>query len=46
MVSLEFNGLGSDKIKLYPEVETLLVIRDNGTELMKKFLNWLIAGVN
>jgi hypothetical protein len=29
MVSLEFNGLGADQIKRYPEVETLLVTRDN-----------------
>jgi hypothetical protein len=36
----------ADEIKRLPEVETLLVIRDNRTEVMKKVINWLMAGVN
>ena len=31
----------ADEIKRHPEVETLLVTRDNRTEIMKKILNWL-----
>ena len=31
----------ADKIKRRPEVETLLVTRDNHTEVMRKVLNWL-----
>jgi len=31
----------ADEIKRHPEVETLLVTRDNRTEVMKKVLNWL-----
>jgi nucleoside-triphosphatase THEP1 len=34
----------ADEIKRHPEVETLLVTRDNRTEVMKKALNWLRAG--
>ena len=40
-MSLEFNGSGGDEIKRHPEVETLLVTRDNRTEVMNKVLNWL-----
>jgi len=36
----------ADEIKRYPEVETLLVTRDNRTEVMRKVLNWLTEGVN
>ena len=46
MVSLEFNGLGAGEIKRDPEVETLLVTRDNRTEVMKKGLHWLTEGAN
>jgi hypothetical protein len=46
MVSLEFNGLGADEIKRHPEVETLLVTRDNRTEVMRKIQNWLTEGAN
>ena len=46
MVSLEFDGLVAGEIKRRPEVETLLVPRDNRTEVMKKVLNWLTEGVN
>ena len=46
MVSLEFNGLGADEIKRHPEVETLLVTRDNRTEVMKKVLSWLAEEIN
>ncbi|MFW6105206.1 MAG: NTPase [Chloroflexota bacterium] len=31
----------ADEIKRHPEVEVLLVTRDNRTEVMKKVLNWL-----
>jgi nucleoside-triphosphatase THEP1 len=31
----------ADEIKRHPEVETLLVTRDNRTKVMKKVLNWL-----
>jgi nucleoside-triphosphatase len=31
----------ADEIKHHPEVETLLVTRDNCTEVMSKVLNWL-----
>jgi len=31
----------ADEIKRHPEVETLLVTRDNCTEVMRKILNWL-----
>jgi nucleoside-triphosphatase len=31
----------ADEIKRHPEVETLLVTRDNRTEVMNKVLNWL-----
>jgi len=41
-VSLEFNGLDADEIKHHPEVETLLVTRDNRTGVMNKVLNWLM----
>jgi len=34
------------EIKRHPEVETLLVSRDNHTEGMKKVLDWLVEGVN
>jgi nucleoside-triphosphatase THEP1 len=36
----------ADEIKCHPEVETLLVTRDNRTEVMKKVLNWLTEGIN
>jgi nucleoside-triphosphatase len=36
----------ADEIKRHPEVETLLVTRDNRTEVMKKVLNWLMEEVN
>ena len=36
----------ADEIKRHPEVETLLVTRDNRTEVMRKVLNWLTEGVN
>jgi len=36
----------ADQIKRHPEVEVLLVTRDNRTEVMKKVLNWLMGGVN
>jgi len=36
----------ADEIKRHPEVETLLVTRDNRTEVMRKVLNWLMEGVN
>jgi len=31
----------ADEIKRHPEVEVLLVTRDNRTEVMRKVLNWL-----
>jgi len=31
----------ADEIKRHPEVETLLVTRDNRTAVMKKVLSWL-----
>jgi len=34
----------ADEIKRHPEVETLLVTRDNRTEAMRKVLNWLTEG--
>jgi hypothetical protein len=46
MVSLEFNGLSADEIKRHPEIEVLLVIRDNRTEVMRRVLNWLTEVVN
>jgi nucleoside-triphosphatase len=36
----------ADEIKRHPKVETLLVTRDNRTEVMKKILNWLAEGAN
>ena len=36
----------ADEIKRHPEVEPLLVTRDNSTKVMRKILNWLIEGVN
>ena len=36
----------ADEIKRHPEAETLLVTRDNRTEVMKKVLNWLMEEVN
>jgi nucleoside-triphosphatase THEP1 len=36
----------ADEIKRHPEAETLLVTRDNRTEVMEKALNWLTEGVN
>jgi nucleoside-triphosphatase len=36
----------ADEIKRHPEVETLLITRDNRTEVMKKVLNWLMEGTN
>jgi hypothetical protein len=35
----------SDEIKRHPEVEVLLVARDNRTEVMKKVSNWLMERV-
>jgi hypothetical protein len=32
------------EIKRHPEVETLLIIRDNRTEVMNRVLNWLMEG--
>ena len=34
----------ADEIKRHPDVETLLVTRDNRTEVMRKVLNWLTEG--
>ena len=34
----------ADEIKRHPEVETLLITRDNRTEVMRKVLNWLTEG--
>ena len=34
----------ADEIKHHPEVETLVVTRDNRPEVMKKVLNWLTEG--
>jgi nucleoside-triphosphatase THEP1 len=36
----------ADQIKRHPEVEVLLVTRENRTEVIKKVLNWLTEGVN
>ncbi|MCK5181017.1 MAG: NTPase [Dehalococcoidia bacterium] len=36
----------ADEIKRHPEVETLLVTRDNRTEVTREVLNWLMEGVN
>jgi nucleoside-triphosphatase len=36
----------ADEIKRHPEVETLVVTRDNRTEVMRKVLNWLIEAMN
>jgi len=36
----------ADEIKRHPEVETLLVTRDNRRDVMRKVLNWLTEGVN
>ena len=36
----------ADEIKSHPEVETLLVTRDNRTEVMGKVLTWLTEMVN
>jgi len=36
----------ADEIKRHPEVETLLVTRDNRTEAMKKVLDWLTEDVD
>ena len=46
MVSLEFNGPGAGEIKRHPEIGTLLVTRDNRSNVMKKVLNWLMEGVH
>jgi len=58
MVSLEFfpkRVLGTimlnphpfaDEIKRHPEVETLLITRDNPSEVTKEVITWLMAGVN
>jgi nucleoside-triphosphatase THEP1 len=35
----------ADEIKRHPEVEALLVTRDNCTQIMKKVLNWLREGM-
>jgi len=34
----------ADEIKRHPEVETLLVTRDNRAEVMRKVLTWLMEG--
>jgi nucleoside-triphosphatase THEP1 len=34
----------ADEIKRHPEVEVVLVTRDNHAEVMKKVLNWLTEG--
>ena len=34
------------EIERHPEVEVLLATGDNRAEVMKKVLNWLMAGVN
>jgi nucleoside-triphosphatase THEP1 len=34
----------ANEIKRHPEVEVLLVTRDNRTQVMKKVLNWLREG--
>jgi len=36
----------ADEIKLHPQVETVLITRDNRTEVMKKVSNWLTEGTN
>jgi len=36
----------ADEIKRHPEVETLLVTRDNRTEVMRKVLDWLTEELN
>ena len=36
----------TDEIKRRPEVDVLLVTRDNHTEVMKKVLNWLTDAVS
>ena len=36
----------ADKIKRYPEVETLLVTRDNRHEVLRELLGWLAEGAN
>ena len=46
MLFLEFSRLVADEIKRRPEVETLLVTRDNRTEVMKGVLNRLMEEVN
>ena len=35
----------ANRIKRHPEVEVLLVTRDNRTQVMKKALNWLREGI-
>jgi len=40
-VPLEFSGLSAGEVKRRPEVETLLVTRDNRTEVMRKVIGWL-----
>jgi nucleoside-triphosphatase THEP1 len=35
----------ANRIKRHPEVEVLLVTRDNRTQVMKKVLNWLREGM-
>jgi hypothetical protein len=46
VVSLEFNGLGAGEIKRRPEVEPLLITRDNRAGVMRRVLNRLTEGVN
>lgn len=36
----------ADEIKRHPQVETLLVTRDNRTEVMERVLSWLIEGMS
>jgi len=42
----EFKGRVAGEIKRHPEVETLLVTRDNRAEVMNKVLTWLTEGVS
>ena len=34
----------ADEVKRRPEVETLLLTRDNRTDIMRKVLDWLTEG--
>jgi hypothetical protein len=41
VVPVEFDGLGAAEIKRHPEIEVLLVTKDNRAEVAKKVPNWL-----